>query len=648
MNGKPKKKTKRTLASHIVLFSLLLTLAFFLRMASIGLPPAWIDAMSEAFSTDRFALEMERVSISWIRGELDIGRIQVYPKGAVRLAVLEMSHTSVRLRPGRNKHPLTWLRSVTVRKITIPTSALEPSLAVSSDGLNSLTSRYTSTLGDTLTERDLSDYIPELRNVELTCSIANVLGTSGRRISATLTTKNNTLVFDNIKGNFTQKSLERQELEGHLEIGLRPLMLQGSGKGKIDPSKILPIFVSLDLPQLVSEIERIDFQDLPPEIDVTYQYKPSEHRRNLLLKFTTGYCLYNDTPLTSASGILRAFGSNAWDRVELSPLTALRPEGSATGSLDINTKDHTLRFIADSTLDPLHLLRIIRISSQPVKLPLAFDNPTRLKASGLVDLSDSPTRTDIFGTVLSPRISSYGVNFEDVEAQCHLTDKQWSVLSAKAAVYGGRFEGSAEFFSESDNPSEVAINSNGNFYELHHAQWSELFGTPSPDSTGILDLNYKLSGLMRTNSLSFIQGLHGFASLEMREAQLYRVPLFAGFTEIIAANIPSVDFVLAQDALDSSVTFTNGVLNINELNIKGNVFSASGYGKLTRKGVIDLNLKVHLLNRETWLGQGLYYILFPISKIFELQATGSINNPKWASATLSSKPAPRLNDDKSE
>lgn len=645
MNGKPKKESKRAFVAHLVLFSFLLTLAFFLRMASIGLPPAWIDSMSEAFSTEKFALEMERVSISLKRGELDIGRIQVYPKGVVRLAVLEMSDTSLRLRPRRNKHPLSWLRSITVRKLIIPASALESPQDVRPRASSHEATRYNRTLGETLTEQDLSDYIPELRNVELKCANANVLGASGRRISAKLTAKNNLLVFDDVKGNFTQRSEERQELEGRLEIGLHPFTIQGSGKGKIDPSKILPIFVALNLPKLVSEIERIKFQSVPPEAEVAFQYNPTDHLRNLVLKFNAGYCFYNNTPLTSASGTLRASGSNDWTHVELSPLIAVRPEGTASGSLDIDTAELTLNFTADSTLDPRHLMRIIRIPPLSVKLPLTFDNPTHLKASGLVDIALVPTRTDLVGTVRSPRVASRGVNFENAEAQFHISDKQSTILNATATVYGGRFEGGAEFINTSTNREDIVLHSKGSFYGLHHAQWSGLFGAPLPDSTGILDMDYKISGKLLTNSVAFIQGLHGSASLDLRKVQLYRVPLFAGLTEIIASNIPGVNYVLAQDALDSAVTFTNGVLNINDMNIKGNVFSASGYGTLDLNSSVHLNLKVHLLNRETWLGQGLFYILFPISKIFELEATGSMNSPRWASATLSSKPAPRLNTD---
>ncbi len=627
MNAKPKKESRRALATHIVIFSLFAILAFFLRVASISLPTEWINAMSEAVSTEKFTLEMERVSISIRRGELDIGRIRVYPRGAVSLAVLEMTETSVKLRPRRNKHPLTWLRSISVHSLIIPSSVIE-----------TYDDHHSTSLLD---NSELTAYIPELRDVELHGANVSVLGASGRHISAKFTAKNNTLTFEEIKGNFTQGLEENQALEGRLEFGLRPFTLTGSGSGVLDPAKILPIFIALDLPKLASEIERFDFQDVPPEVEVSIHYDPAKHLRDLVVNIKSGYCLYTDTPLTSTSGIVRASGTNEWDHVEVNSLVATRPEGTLSGNLQINTTDLTLSFAAESTLDPLHLLRIIRINeSEPVQLPLSFDNPTYLNSSGIVDLSNHPTRSNVTGTMTSPRISSHGINFENAQAQCHLSDKVWRVTNASATIYGGRFEGGAEFIPSPTNHTHVVLKSNGSFYGLHHAEFSGLIGNPTLDSKGLLDINYKIEGRIVTNALSFVRGLHGSASMDLQNIQLYRVPLFAGLTEIIATTIPGIDFLLAQDSLDSSMTFTNGLLQIKKLNIKGNVFSASGYGTLDHEGQVGLNLKVHLLNRETWLGQSLYYVLFPFSKFFELQATGPILNPKWYSATFSSKPSP--------
>ncbi len=626
MNGKPKKESRRALAAHIVIFSLLLTLAFFLRMASIGLPTAWIDAMSEAVSTEKFALEMERVSISLRRGELDIGRIQVYPRGSVHLAVLEMADISVKLSPRRNKHPLTWVRSISIHNLIIPTSVIKTRHGLESTFL--------------FDKSELSAYIPELHDVHLRCANASVLGASGRHLSAKLTAENNTLTFEEVKGNFTRGLEERQALEGRLEFGLRPFTLKGSGRGALDPAKILPIFSSLHLPLLVSEIERYQFQDMPPEGEISIHYDPTRHLRDLVLNFKSGYCLYTDTPLTSATGILRASGTHAWDHVEITSLVVVRPEGVLTGNLRINSSDLTLTFDAESTLDPLHLLRMSRIAEiHRIKLPLSFDNPTYLNGSGTVDLSHAPTRSDITGTMTSPRVSSNGIDFGNVQAQCHLSDRLWRVMNASATLFGGRFEGGAEFTPSPTNRADVVLKSNGSFHGLRHSDWSGRVGTPILDSAGLLDADYKIEGRIVTNAVDFVHGLHGSATLDLHNVQLYRVPLFAGLTEIIASNIPGIDFVLAQDALDSSVSFTNGILRINELNIKGNVFSASGYGTLNLEGQIGLNLKVHLLNRETWLGQGLYYVLFPLSKFFELQATGPMNSPKWSSATFSSKPS---------
>ena len=54
---------------------------------------------------------------------------------------------------------------------------------------------------------------------------------------------------------------------------------------------------------------------------------------------------------------------------------------------------------------------------------------------------------------------------------------------------------------------------------------------------------------------------------------------------------------------------------------------------------VDLKVKVHLLNRSTWLGEGVYWLLSPLSKMFEIRATGPALSPRWTSATFQSNPS---------
>ena len=78
----------------------------------------------------------------------------------------------------------------------------------------------------------------------------------------------------------------------------------------------------------------------------------------------------------------------------------------------------------------------------------------------------------------------------------------------------------------------------------------------------------------------------------------------------------------------------SGVIAIERLRIEGGAISITGDGNLWTDGVVNLGVKVHLMNRRTWVGAGLYYLFSPISSLLAVRATGPADNPSWESEAL--------------
>ena len=92
-----------------------------------------------------------------------------------------------------------------------------------------------------------------------------------------------------------------------------------------------------------------------------------------------------------------------------------------------------------------------------------------------------------------------------------------------------------------------------------------------------------------------------------------------------------------RDSLDATARLAEGVLDVSKLDIEGTAFSIAGRGRAwTEDRSLDLTLDVHLLNRGTWLGAGVYWLTTPFSKIFAIRASGTVDKPEWSSARLSS------------
>jgi hypothetical protein len=91
---------------------------------------------------------------------------------------------------------------------------------------------------------------------------------------------------------------------------------------------------------------------------------------------------------------------------------------------------------------------------------------------------------------------------------------------------------------------------------------------------------------------------------------------------------------LTQSSLKSELTIKDYGVHFKNLLIDGPAISVTGYGDLWFTGHLDAFVRVNLLSQETWVGKGLHYILFPISKMFELQAYGPVNELTWTTRTL--------------
>lgn len=629
--AKPQRHRFRTI--HIAGALVFVAIAFMLRLASQGLPTAWVDALAEAASTDRFALELEGVSVSLLRAELDVRRVRIFPKGVVHEAILELQDALIAIRPRRGEHPLTWIRSVRIGRLAMPASSFDDSVAATADFTPERPVVKTAAGPSATADRSRTR---SFGPVQINCTAIEAFDIVLADVSLVLSATNQTFRLADIRLSLPGRGPYAQGLAGQLDMDLARQRVAAEADGRLDVSRLAPMFRAVGLPGLASEIAYAAFPGVPPEIQVRLDYRPAEAVRDLRVDVKAGYCTYNGVPLTSLSAPVRASGTGHWSAVAIESLHVGRPEGEARGRLAIDLDQDTLAFEADSTLDPLHLLRLIRVTSQPIHLPMGFDNPTRVTASGVFDLSDHPQKTDIAGAVRSPCVTVQGVQFLEASAHARLRDNVWFVSNITAQVYGGRLDATATFTPHLRRPASFGFTCEGRFSGLRYAKWAVLLGSaePAADSPGTLGLSFAVQGILPPPEGDILKGVAGTGRLEMKGVRLFTIPLFAGLTSFLADTIPGVDFVLSQDDLEADWSYADERLAIEDLRISGNVFSASASGSAGVDGQIDLLLKGHLLNRGTWLGQGLYYALFPISKMLEFRATGLWTNPAWSPVNL--------------
>lgn len=611
-------------AVHIFFGLFFILIAFFLRLASQGLPQAWVDAALTHWSPKNITLEMENVAISWLHGELRVGRIRCFKNHSIQPAWLELKDTQIALHPRFGSHPLTWIQSIHVGSLHGPTSPMSKSN-------KSKRARY-------FNLEELESY-PPLSNIPISCAHLHVLNVELNQFAGyfSLDPSAHTLSLQDFHLTFPSSPRLPQKLEGSSTFNYAASHLACQAQGHLDPTQLIAPFHFLDRPRIASILSRFTFPDTPPAVSLEVDYRPSEAFRNIQINLKSGYCTYRNTPFLTLAMPIRVFGTDSWNAITVKPLTAQRPEGSLQCALAYQLNESLLAFEASSTFDPLHLARIVHLTDSTLELPFAFDNPTHITAKGYYDFLDSPTnRTDIRGEFQTPCILSRGIAFEQAHAQFHFDSSACSLTNLTAHVLGGNLHSSLRITPKTDSFRDATLQAEGDLSHLRFSEWGPKIAhlTPSETDTGSLSISFTLQTPLPPPNNDVLSALQAKGQLEMKSVHLYTIPLFAGLTGFLAKNIPGVDFLLTQDDLKTNWSYAPESLKLDDLQIAGNVFSASAYGTISRKGLIDIRLKGHLLNRSTWLGQGLYYALFPLSKILEFQATGPLKSPTWAPANI--------------
>ena len=634
---KPGARTRqhRFRAIHIAGAILFVGAAFLLRLASQGLPQRWVDALADAASTDRFALELEGVSVSLLRTELDVRRVRIFPKGVVHEAVLELQNAALALRWRRGEHPLACIRSIRLGRLVLPGTGLDLDGARATLFIPTTPDAPAAAGGSVRSDLALGP-------IPIDCAAIEAFGMAVNGVSLQASTTNGEIRLADIRVSLPSRGQYLQKLTGGLAFDLEERWMRAEAEGRIDPTRLVPLFRAIGLPGLASEFARFAFPGAPPEIRLDLDYRPDDNVRDLRVDVKTGFCTCNGVPLISATGLIRASGAKSWSALAIDPLRIHRPEGKAAGRLAFDFDQNTLAFEADSTIDPLHLLRLIRITARHVELPMDFDNPTRTTASGVFDLEAGSARTAIAGEIQSPCINAQGVPFTAATAHCRLDGEVWTLTNIAAQVCGGRVGGVASFVPDPRRHGAYAFACDGAFEGVHHAQIAPALGLelPSEDSPGSIDLAFALRGPLPPPEGTFVENLDGNGRLALKQVRLYTIPLFAGLTEYLAARIPGVDFLLSQDDFEADWRYAQGRLDLEAMRISGHVFSASGSGSVLLDGEIDFLIQGHLLSRGTWIGEGLYYALFPLSKMLEFRGTGPWKSPTWIPVGLPGDSAP--------
>ena len=598
-----------------VLVLLLVAVGFLVRLAASGLPDPLVQSLCRALSTDLFSVELSGVSFSLADMELRVNEARVYPKGTVQEPFVRAAGARIRIAPRRGAPYAEWVRSIRLRAIAVRL----PDEGLPTGGGSAVA---------------IADFPP----IAFSCFSSDAMGLRSHGTTGTLSCRGGILRVDDIRTSLHGPREAEQRMEGTFSCDPARFAFRSTGRGRLDPAKLDGLLRAVGAPSVADEIAKFSFAGAPPEADATYEYEPGAGVRQLevAVRADAGG-VYNGVRFSEAEGRIRVSGPSGWTRLDVTGLSVKRPEGEARASLAVDLSDESLRFDAVSTMDPKRVLAMIGVLTREDDLPLDFDNPTEAHADGVYDLRRGDrSRTAVALRLATPAVSirdMAGLRFDHAKAEGAFTNGVLDLESVRADALGGDLAGSVRFAPASPEREETELSYTVRLRGISHAAWSALFGPPIPEDTGRADADLSIDGpLADVVSLAPVR-TRGTLSLDVRNVSAFRIPFFSGLRDVIKTHLATFD-PLADDRLKLRATMDAGVIRVESLRIESGAISITGDGHCWTDGIVNLGVKVHLMNRRTWVGAGLYYLFSPLSSIFAVRATGPYSDPSWDSEAL--------------
>lgn len=600
--------------ARLALFLLLLALLLVGRRMLADFPSSWERSISKSLSSDAMDIEVDGVSFSLFRMRLSANSLALYPTNGERRAALLVASADIRLRPRSFVPSIEWIREIRLE-----------SLEFDIDGLSSLQ-------GDS---DDEGSEIPDIPPIRVSIRRVSGIGIELHDLGGTLSASDGTVVFDDASVSMHGRGEQKQRLEGRIAIEPAVPAVEATGSGFFDFSKLSPTLRALDCPGIATELDKFEFPVRPPKLDIRFYWAPPRKMRLLGITVSAGTMRYNGVRLSGLSTEVRVSGDKSWSVIDFDPLEIRRPEGVMTGYHTLDIDDDLMRVDYVSTIDPVCLVEMIGIVEPGSLEGIEFDFPADIRCSGVMGLTDDfDSRNSLRIYASAPGATAKGLVLSDIDVSGTINGPVFDFGHITAGAVDGALEGTFRLDCSGD---ERMVSATLSLQNVPQAQWAGLLGREEDARAGgKLDLSVTFDGPLDELGTGVPLRGHGTFSSDIRDAHLFRIPLFAGLTDILAKYIPGVNFLVDQNEAHLRATIEDGKWNLSKLSLSGAAFSVDGSGTASADGSeINIVARVRLMNKKTWIGRMVQRLLSPLSGLFGVRATGSIESPRWALAPFS-------------
>jgi AsmA-like C-terminal region len=283
-----------------------------------------------------------------------------------------------------------------------------------------------------------------------------------------------------------------------------------------------------------------------------------------------------------------------------------------------------------STADPAPLTRAIGPKTARMVAPYHFLQPPTARVNGQIPLHDMNGGRDMADVDMQFDIIK-GAPFEwlklkttNILGTIHWLGQSLILTNVTAAIYGGTGNGFANFDFRPAHPGAdyqfmvEVTNVNVHLAAMNLASASN-------------HLEGALAGKLTVTHADSRdwQTWDGHGHAQLHDGLIWDVPIFGILSPVLNTISPGLGSSRARDA---SVRFiiTNGVIFTDSLEIHSTLARLKYSGTLDLKQNVNARVEAQLLRNTPVIGSLISTVLWPVSKLFEYQVTGTLKNAKVA------------------
>jgi hypothetical protein len=431
-----------------------------------------------------------------------------------------------------------------------------------------------------------------------------------------------------------------EKVEGTLKIDMYAGLVKAHLRGFILPHRVDGVYRSLDL-AIIEEYSDKFTLARPAWGDCIFEVGFDKFRNifTFQIDISTTKGTYCGVPFDAMHGTIKCRG--IWDAVTIIEPISVRRNGEslATGKITFDCIEDKFKFEAYSTaLTPTEALKIIDMPFIEVIPPMSSETPPEINIRGQLPLlsEQTPEKVVLAGSVTSKSPFTFDqVTLESVDALLSMQQGTFSIDALKGTfLNNGTVEGRVDIHIPNVSTyADIAAD-----VTLHKASLADLLQPFHMETLTNCVATGNIQMACRADD-TFKSSIRAAFDVVIDGGLIGRVPLFAGFTDLMAEKVPGVAKITDTSTVHLKGSAEKGIFTLPHFTLSGSLFMIEGPVTYDLPNdLLGAKVIAGIFKKNTVIGNITRWATIPVTKmLWQVEVTGPLNNPQWRLITLINK-----------